>query len=199
VKVKDICDAERGLAIAEYEALHVEIGRHDTQMFEMFKFALTGAVAVISFALQQKATNPYAWALSAIVPLIVVPAGLFSLGRVQMQMRIGAYIRTFYEERASFIRWESSLARRSRESPGPDIIIATAVFAGYTLIGLAGLAVAWAIEDHSVLAHRVLWAENITVIALAIAVMTIVVFADRKALTDGDKQSFREIRDGKKD
>lgn len=195
--IQRLNDQELEFALHEYDALRAELDRHENANFEMLKFTLAGAIVIISFALQQHATNAAAWAIASTVPLVVLPAGVFSLAQAKMEMRIGAYIQVFYEERSRALNWEECLRVRSEKNPAPDLLYATGMFGGYVLVGLAGLVVAWLLSSGTVAAQRVLWSETALTAALLVYALVTLVRSDRNSLAQEELKAFRDLRDDK--
>jgi hypothetical protein len=188
-------DQEFEFALHEYDALRSELDRHENANFEMLKFSLAGAIAIVAFALQQYSTNSAAWAIAATVPLVVLPAGVFSLAKAQMEMRIGAYLQVFYEERSRALNWEECLRKRTEKDSKPDTLYALGMFGGYALIGVAGLVIALLISSHSPAANIVLGIESVLSAALFIFAVYTLIRTDRSSLAERELAAFREMRD----
>jgi hypothetical protein len=152
-------------------------------------------VAIIAFGLQQAAGgSDSAWAILATVPLIVVPAGIFTLSRALMQMRIGAYIRAFFEERSPDASWEQVLAERSLTDRSPDFWLKAAIFSGYAVVALAGLFIAWGmVPTGNSIAQIIMWSESVLVAALAAGVAIPLTRGKRERLENNDLPAFREL------
>jgi hypothetical protein len=182
-------------SITEYQMLRVEQARHESQIFEMFKFALTGAVAILAFGLQQRATgNLNAWAIVATTPLIVIPAGIFSMAKAQMEMRIGAYIQAYFEERDPELGWDQALAALSKVNNKPDLWLKIAIFAGYATVGAAGLAVAWIISPAEGIAYPIMWGESGAIALVALFALIALTRSDRNGFASTDLVAFRDLK-----
>jgi len=181
-------------AMHEYQTLRDEIARHENQIFEVFKFALTGAVAIIAFGLQQLwAGNPAAWAIVATVPLVVIPAGVLTLSRTQQEMRIGAYIEAFFEEGDDALNWEQVLRKRCRVDARPDDLLKLAMFSGYMMVGLAGIGLAaWLAKDIP-LGRWVVGIELVVIAGIALLATRLMATGKRGDMESGDYTFFLDL------
>lgn len=194
-RMQSLDEQEFERALHEYDALRSELDRHENANFEMLKFTLGGAIAIVAFALQQYATNRAAWAIASTVPLVVLPAGIFSLAKAQMEMRIGAYIQVFYEERSRALNWEQCLRERSKSDPKPDALYALGMFGGYALIGVAGLVIAWLISSGTLASRMILGIETAFSLGLFIFAVVMLKRLDRTSLAADELAAFRSMRD----
>jgi len=158
------------IAMHEYDTLRAEIGRHEEQIFQAFTYSLGGSVAIVSWGLANRN-----WAVLLLVPFILLPAGFLILSRVQMEKRIGAYIRFFYERRSRELNWETALELMAGtptiDKPEGALVIALAL--PLFTVGIASVVAAWVIGSDS--PQALPWLITGSVVAVALVAIIVVV------------------------
>lgn len=168
------------IAMHEYDTLRAEIGRHEEQIFQAFTYSLGGSVAIVSWGLTQRN-----WAVLLLVPYVLLPAGFLILARVQMEKRIGAYIRFFYERRSKELNWETALdimtPKLTLDQPESALVVALAM--PLFTVGLASVAAAWVIGHSDSQALMWLWIGSGLAGVLVVGILYVMWRVTRKPLT----------------
>jgi hypothetical protein len=191
------------IAMHEYDTLRAEIGRHEEQIFQAFTYSLGGSVAIVSWGLSNKN-----WAVLLLVPFILLPAGFLILSRVQMEKRIGAYIRFFYERRSRELNWETALELMTADnaagsgrstSPTPRSMIDTpegalviALALPLFTVGIASVVAAWVIGSATPDALPWLITGSVIVAVLVVTIVVVMIRITSRPLTS---QYFAQIEE----
>ncbi|MDZ4180824.1 MAG: hypothetical protein U1E29_16605 [Coriobacteriia bacterium] len=126
--------------IVEYEALRAEISSNSNVVANVFAITITGVAALIGYGIET-----LNWMVLLAPFALLIPSLWFVASQIESTVRIATYIRTFIEPRAEGLAWETRLHSVRAFVSRPDSRYTLSITGIYGLLGVACLALAWAL------------------------------------------------------